>query len=522
MKKAASYARKSTYSDKSDSVLAQYKMAEEYCKQHYRNSYKLIKYEDEGYTGANTDRPGYKRLLEDIKNNSIDVVICYKIDRISRNVKDFSCFYTFLEEHKVEFVSLSEQIDTSSPLGKAMMYISSVFSQMERETTAERVRDNMLQLAISGKWAGGLPPAGYRIVKRNFEGKKHSILAKIPEDAAFLEFLANKLTVEHMSICRLEKFVVKNHLTFPSTGKITPTQLYRLLSNPIYCTADHVAYDYFSSLGCQITIPKEKFDGTRGINVYRRTRSDRHGFFQPHENWIISVGYHEPVFSSKDFITLQDCFKRNVIFKNRKYDVGLLRSIIKCKCGMHMQVIYRGNKKKRAYQAYACRKRRKYGKEFCDQSNIPIDTIDGKVLAILKEIRLDKDIINNYIPKKDDLHEVISVSNIEKAIHETEKKISNWLIRLEDADGTAASKYIINQIASLDFKKEALIKELANIQKLEKIRKEQENTTENTYKKVCEIVDNLEEFSYQELNNLLTELIEECVVKEDGTIRITL
>ena len=90
----ADYSRKSIYSDKSDSTQAQYNLALEYCKNHYKD-YEVMRYEDEGYTGANTDRPAYSRMVEDIKDGKINIVICYKIDRVSRDVKDFSNFFSF-------------------------------------------------------------------------------------------------------------------------------------------------------------------------------------------------------------------------------------------------------------------------------------------------------------------------------------------------------------------------------------------------------------------------------------------
>ena len=94
MLRIASYGRKSRYSDKSDSTDVQYKMCVEYCKSHY-NNFQIYRYEDEGYSGGNTDRPDFKRLISDIQDNKLDILVSYKIDRISRNVTDFSNFFSF-------------------------------------------------------------------------------------------------------------------------------------------------------------------------------------------------------------------------------------------------------------------------------------------------------------------------------------------------------------------------------------------------------------------------------------------
>ncbi len=165
----AIYARKSVYSDSSDSTSVQFDLASNYCKSHY-SDYQILKYEDEGYSGASTNRPGYESLMSDIRDKLIDIVVCYKIDRISRSVKDFSLFYDEISSLGVEFVSLKENVDTSTPLGRAMMYMCSIFAQMERETIAERITDNMIELAKSGKWSGGRPPIGFKRVKKTIDG----------------------------------------------------------------------------------------------------------------------------------------------------------------------------------------------------------------------------------------------------------------------------------------------------------------------------------------------------------------
>lgn len=100
-------------------------------------------------------------MLRDIKLNKPEYVVCYRLDRISRNVSDFSSLIEDLNSYNISFVCIKEEFDTSKPMGKAMMYIASVFAQLERETIAERVRDNMLMLARTGRWLGGTTPTGF-------------------------------------------------------------------------------------------------------------------------------------------------------------------------------------------------------------------------------------------------------------------------------------------------------------------------------------------------------------------------
>ena len=112
----------------------------------------------------------------------------YRLDRISRNISDFSALIEELGRLEIDFVSIRESFDTSSPMGRAMMYIASVFSQLERETIAERIRDNMHELAKTGRWLGGTTPTGYtseaiRTVTVDGKSKRACKLKLIPREA---------------------------------------------------------------------------------------------------------------------------------------------------------------------------------------------------------------------------------------------------------------------------------------------------------------------------------------------------
>lgn len=160
--KVAIYSRKSKYTGKGDSIGNQIQMCKDYIENLYKN--KKIEYsiyEDEGLSGKNTNRPEFQKLLNDIKKEKFNVLICYRLDRISRNVAYFSSTLDELQVYGVDFVSIREQFDTTSPMGRAMIYIASVFAQLERDTIAERVRDNMIELAKNGQWLGGSHPLGY-------------------------------------------------------------------------------------------------------------------------------------------------------------------------------------------------------------------------------------------------------------------------------------------------------------------------------------------------------------------------
>ncbi len=123
-------------------------------------------YEDGGYSGSNTERPGLQELLRDIDDGKVDIVLVYKIDRLSRSLIDFTNLFAKFEEKGVSFVSVTQQIDTSTPAGRMMLNILMTFAQYEREVIAERIRDKMAASRKKGIWVGGAVPYGYKVVDR--------------------------------------------------------------------------------------------------------------------------------------------------------------------------------------------------------------------------------------------------------------------------------------------------------------------------------------------------------------------
>ena len=155
----AIYARQSV--DKADSLSIQGQI--DLCRREVSSEYQV--YEDKGYSGKNTDRPAFQRLMDDVEQGLIRKIVVYRLDRFSRSIADFGRLWEILKRHKVEFISINETFDTSTPMGRAMLNIIMVFAQLERETTAERVRDNYFQRAKLGSWPGGPAPYGFSIQK---------------------------------------------------------------------------------------------------------------------------------------------------------------------------------------------------------------------------------------------------------------------------------------------------------------------------------------------------------------------
>jgi len=128
---------------------------------HREDDWKVTEvYEDGGYSGKDMHRPALQRLLHDFTNGKVDAVVTYKIDRVSRSLKDFYDFWELLQEHKVTFASATQQFDTSTSAGMLMLNILLSFAQYERELTRERTLSKMAGRAERGLWNGGMVPIG--------------------------------------------------------------------------------------------------------------------------------------------------------------------------------------------------------------------------------------------------------------------------------------------------------------------------------------------------------------------------
>ena len=124
------------------------------------------KYDDGGYTGANMDRPALKRLLADVEAGVVNCVVVYKVDRLTRSLLDFARIMEVLDKHGATFVSVTQQFNTTSSLGRLTLNILLSFAQFEREMISERTRDKMAAARRKGKWVGGIPVLGYDVARK--------------------------------------------------------------------------------------------------------------------------------------------------------------------------------------------------------------------------------------------------------------------------------------------------------------------------------------------------------------------
>ena len=148
-----------------NSLDAQYDASSAYIKSQAHAGWTLImaRYDDGGYSGGSTDRPNLQRLLEDIRARKIDVIVVYKVDRLTRSLADFAKLVELFDAHGVSFVSVTQQFNTTTSMGRLTLNVLLSFAQFEREVTSERIRDKIAASKRKGLWVGGPLPLGYQM-----------------------------------------------------------------------------------------------------------------------------------------------------------------------------------------------------------------------------------------------------------------------------------------------------------------------------------------------------------------------
>ena len=224
------------------------------------------------------------------------------------------------------------------------MFIISVFSQLERETIAERIRDNMHELAKTGRWLGGTTPTGFKsgsVSKIMIDGKERKSykLIPIPEEIEIPKMIFD-LYMETDSLTAVEAELLRQRIKTKQGKDFTRFAIKAILQNPVYMVADEDAYNYFVEREAEVCFPKEAFDGSCGIMAYNRTNQEKGRTTQllPVNEWIVAIGKHAGVVPSKQWIKVQESLDRNKskAYRKPRNNEALLTGLVYCSCGERM------------------------------------------------------------------------------------------------------------------------------------------------------------------------------------------
>ena len=255
-------------------------------------------------------------MMTDAKASKFNILICYRLDRISRNIAQFSNTYEMLQSCNVEFVSVKEQFDTSSPIGRAMLNIAMVFAQLERETIAERIKDNMHALARSGRWLGGTCPTGYKsepvdYLDKNLNKKTMYKLVPIPEEIMLVKLIYTSF-LKLQKLRQVESYLLSLGVKTKNNCNFSAATIKDILINPVYAHADRCIYDYFTSFEAKVCGQVSDYTGKYGTTAYNRTdQNTKPTKLNPIDQWIISIGKHPGILPGSEWVKVQNILSKN-------------------------------------------------------------------------------------------------------------------------------------------------------------------------------------------------------------------
>lgn len=262
-KKIAIYVRQSIWKDYSISTDVQYSTCLNALSEVERVH--VERYEDKGFSGSNTRRDAFQRMIEDIRSGLIQKVVSYKLDRLSRSVLDFAEILKLFGEYDISYVSATEPIFcTGDSKNNAMPQILMVFAELERNNIIERVTDNYFARMKSGIGQGGPAPFGYYRPKKE-NGK---VMVMYPDENAGTVKELFHMYSEGISLSKLAKYLNERGITTSRGNTWDSCRIARIIQNPAYVKATPLVYAYYQSRGCTMTNASNDYIGENGLLLY--------------------------------------------------------------------------------------------------------------------------------------------------------------------------------------------------------------------------------------------------------------
>ncbi len=331
----ACYARQSV--DKKDSISVETQL--EKARMECNPKEPIEEYTDRGFSGKNTKRPEFQRLMKDVREGKISRIVVYKIDRFSRSLMDFANAWDILSSNKVDFISVNEKFDTSTPIGKAMLFILMVFAQLERETIAERVTDNYYARATQGSWMGGPAPYGFNIGRIDVMGRRVPTLQTNDKIYHVQRIFSLYAEGEGMALGKIAGILNDEGIPAAQRKTWNNVSLARLLRNPVYVKADADVYAYYKALGVKVNAPLSEFSGTyAGMLVGKRGASTRQR--KKMEEAVFVLANWNGIISSEQWLACQSRLADNRQIKNTGKGLHTwLSGLLRCgTCGRSVRI----------------------------------------------------------------------------------------------------------------------------------------------------------------------------------------
>lgn len=330
---------------------------------------------ERGKSGGNTNRPEYKKLLQDIEAKKIQAVVVKKLDRLSRSLLDFEQIMTQMQAHEVEFISLRENFDTTTAMGKAMLRVALVFAQLEREQTSERLRDVFSYRASQGMYNGGLRPFGYVTINK--------ALVPHPKEKNIVELIVHHF-LELKSTTLVAKYLNDNGHRLRSGNLWDKRSIQKMLQNPIYT-----------------------------------------GKVKWHDQLFQAL--HPPLISDKQFEDAQVIFKQGQRHIANSKTEALLKQIVTCgDCAHPMTPSHSLNRHRNKYYYYRCTSTNhaEKRKTTCRYKYVAFKVLEDKLISVLLNLADHgfSQLENRLFKHNQDIEE--TVRSFTSRIRDTEEELS--------------------------------------------------------------------------------------------------
>jgi len=446
----AIYARQSV--DRKDSISIENQI--DFCNHELRGG-QSREYVDKGFSGKNTERPRFQKLVQDIEQGRISRVIVYKLDRISRSIIDFAKMMELFQRHNVEFVSATEKFDTSTPMGRAMLNICIVFAQLERETIQKRTIDAHYARCQRGFHASGVAPYGYQLAPAVIEGVNSKKLAIDPKTAEHVKLMFDMYAQPNTSLGDIIRYFAEHGVLF--NGKeFRRATVSNLLRNPVYVQADLEVYEFFKSQGANVVNDVADFAGINGCYFYtgRDVTERKHTSFRDH---ILVVAPHEGIIPSDTWLACRKKLMKNSDFgSDKKAKNTWLAGKIKCgQCGAALGVMKKAQLQGRSY--FRCR-RRADSKLCAGCGTLRVGEVEQSIYSAMQKKMMAFQVLSSGAPTK--ANPKLTALNVE--LVQVENEIEQLLETLSGANAMLLA-YANRKIEELDAKRQAIMSAIAEM-----------------------------------------------------------
>ena len=500
----ALYARKSIEREGSISCKTQL----EYCRSVLNpdeRKLKILEFVDNGYSGANTDRDGFRKMMDLAERGKINKIVVYRIDRISRSLSDFLLILEILKKHGISFQSTQESFDTSSPYGEMIVKLLMVFAEFERQSIVERVTQAYAHRSELGIYMGGRRPYGFTLIDTVIHGVKTKMLSPAITEVEHIKYIFDAYSVSGVSLRRVMDDLIKKGFLPCDGGSWSTAKISTIIQNPIYVKADNSIYEYFAKKNAKIVSDISEFDGTRGVQIYGKTKHTAEDL----SDIKVVVLSHEGLIPSDVWIACQKKLASNKkIGKAISNSTSWLGGKIVCKsCGRTMTVT-KGGKRADGSQTRYFSCTGKSHNRICEGPKVTIyaDSIEAMayelILEKLSSLKANRKKISNCNTEK-----INFLKNRISEISAEQERLVSLMLR---------SDIGFDMVELLNNKSRTLAEEKSEI--LEKI--EALEDIENETESAINLAERFESAGFEEKRAVALLLISKIYIAENGTTEV--